>query len=320
MLERLRDRAKIAFAQFQGGLGSQPTVDETEFPDDVAIISGRASVINRSGSSQSPNSTSRLSESPQSMPMGISGAMGTSASANTSPVVSDARAHNIHGNVNMTMGDDAMQDMGLEYYNPNHTQIQSHQHSQYVNGTNGVNGVGGANGAGSMNGLGMSGMVGMNGMNGSMNHGNGGTLPPPPPHLGMDQYRDPHSQQYIMVRILHIATASHPDVNGWLAIGSTSRIPPPTTGLWTPSSSRLADAWARGSRRDLDELHAPVDDPRRAASTSWVHTSDVTLRLIDVTQVLSSFALGPSLQLSVALSLGLLIFATVIELSAFLPM
>ncbi|KAF9644982.1 hypothetical protein BDM02DRAFT_3102051, partial [Thelephora ganbajun] len=54
MLERLRDRAKIAFAQFQSGLGPQPTVDESEFPDDVAIISGRASVINRSGSSQSP--------------------------------------------------------------------------------------------------------------------------------------------------------------------------------------------------------------------------------------------------------------------------
>lgn len=200
MLERLRDRAKIAFAQFQSGLGSQPTVDEAEFPDDVAIISGRASVINRSGSSQSPNSTSRLSESPQSMPMGISGAMGTSASANTSPVVSDARAHTIHGNVNMSMGDDAMQDLGLEYYNPNHTQLHQHQHSQYVNG---VNGAGGANGVGSMNGLGMSGMVGMNGMNGGMSHGNGGTLPPPPPHLGMDQmYKDSHSQQqYMMVSI-----------------------------------------------------------------------------------------------------------------------
>jgi len=49
MLERLRDRAKIAFAQFQNGLGPQPTVDESEFPDDVAIISGRASIINRSG-------------------------------------------------------------------------------------------------------------------------------------------------------------------------------------------------------------------------------------------------------------------------------
>lgn len=205
MLERLRDRAKIAFAQFQSGLGPQPTVDETEFPDDVAIISGRASVINRSGSSQSPNSTSRLSESPQSMPMGISGTMGTSASANTSPVVSDARAHNIHGNVNMTMGDDAMHDLGLEYYNPSHTQLLPHQHSQYVNGMNGVNGVGGVNGAGGMNGLGMSGMVGMNGMNGGISHGNGGTLPPPPPHLGMDQmYKDSHSQQqYMMVRILH---------------------------------------------------------------------------------------------------------------------
>jgi hypothetical protein len=118
MLERLRDRAKIAFAQFQNGLGPQPAVDESEFPDDVAIISGRASVINRSGSSQSPGSTSRLSESPQSMPMGISGVAGTT-SPNTSPVVSDARAYNLRGDVNMSMGD-VMQDLGLEYYNPNH--------------------------------------------------------------------------------------------------------------------------------------------------------------------------------------------------------
>jgi len=194
MLERLRDRAKIAFAQFQNGLGPQPTVDESEFPDDVAIISGRASIINRSGSSQSPNS--RLSESPQSMPMGIAGVVGTSASANTSPVVSDARAHNAHGDVNMSMGD-VMQDLALEYYSPTHTQPHPHQHSQYVNGMNGMNGVGG------INGLSMSGMAGMNGMNGGMSHGNGGTLPPPPPHLGMDQmYKDPHSQpQYTMVRV-----------------------------------------------------------------------------------------------------------------------
>ena len=198
MLERLRDRAKIAFAQFQTGLGPQPTVDESEFPDDVAIISGRASVINRSGSSQSPNSTSRLSESPQSMPMGISGVAGTT-SPNTSPVVSDARIYNVHGNVNVSMGD-VMQDLGLEYYNSNHTPSHSHQHSQYMNGMNGVNGVGGANGVGGMNGLGV---VGMNGMNGGMSHGSGGMLPPPPPHLGMDQvYKDPHSQQqYMVVRI-----------------------------------------------------------------------------------------------------------------------
>ena len=198
MLERLRDRAKIAFAQFQNGLGPQPAVDESEFPDDVAIISGRASVINRSGSSQSPGSTSRLSESPQSMPMGISTLTGTT-SPNTSPVVSDARAYNVHGNVNMSMGD-VMQDLGLEYYNPNHN---PHQHPQYMNG------VGGANGVGGMNGLGMSGMVGMNGMNGGMNggmsHGSGGMLPPHTPHLSMDQvYKDPHSQQqYMMVRISH---------------------------------------------------------------------------------------------------------------------
>jgi hypothetical protein len=195
MLERLRDRAKIAFAQFQSGLGPQPTVDESEFPDDVAIISGRASVINRSGSSQSPTSNSRLSESPQSIPMGISGVAGTSASANTSPVVSDARAYNVHGNVNMNIGD-VMQDLGLEYYNPGPS--HPHQHSQYMNG---VNGVGGMNGVGSMNGLGVSGMAGMNGMNGGMSHGNGGMFPPPQPHSGMDQmYKDHSQQQHMVVR------------------------------------------------------------------------------------------------------------------------
>ena len=188
MLERLRDRAKIAFAQFQSGLGPQPTVDESEFPDDVAIISGRASVINRSGSSQSPNSTSRLSESPQSIPMGISAVAGTT-SPNTSPVVSDARAYNLHGNVNMSIGD-VMQDLGLEYYNPNYNPSHPHQHPQYMNG------VGGANSAGSMSGIVENGMAGVNGMS----HGSGGMLPP---HLSMDQmYEDSHSQQqYTMVRI-----------------------------------------------------------------------------------------------------------------------
>jgi len=199
MLERLRDRAKIAFAQFQSGLGPQPTVDESEFPDDVAVISGRASIINRSGSSQSPNSTTRLSESPQSMPMGISGVTGT-ISPTTSPVISDARAYNLHGNVNMSMGD-AMQDLGLDYYNPNHNPSHPHQHSQYMDGANGMNGAGGVGG---MNGLNVNGMAGMNGMNGSMGHVNGGMLPPPP-HSGMDQmYRDPHSQQqYMAVRTPH---------------------------------------------------------------------------------------------------------------------
>ena len=192
MLERLRDRAKIAFAQFQSGHGSQQTMDESEFPDDVAIISGRASVINRSGSSQSPNSNSRLSESPQSMPMGISG---VTTSPTTSPVVSDARTYTVHGNVNVSMAD-VMQDLGLEYYNPNHHPSHQHQHPQYVNDTNDMNGV--VNG---MNGVGVNGMVGMNGMNGM--NGSGGMLPPPPPHLGMDQmYNDSHSQQqYMMVRI-----------------------------------------------------------------------------------------------------------------------
>ena len=224
MLERLRDRAKIAFAQFQGGLGPQPTVDESEFPDDVAIISGRASVINRSGSSQSPNSTSRLSESPQSIPMGISGAMGTT-SPNTSPVVSDARAYNMHGNVNMSMGD-VMQDLGLEYYNPPQGPSHPAPHSQYMNGAGGVNGVGG------MNGLGTSGMAGMNGMNGSMSHGSGGMLPPP--HLSMD-----HSQQQYMVRAPR-SGCQDCDVYGLSVAGSTSRISP---GLWATPSSRLADVW-----------------------------------------------------------------------------
>ena len=203
MLERLRDRAKIAFAQFQSGLGPQPTVDESEFPDDVAIISGRASVINRSGSSQSPNSTSRLSESPQSMPMGISG---VTTSPTTSPVVSDARVYNAHGNVNMGLGE-VMQDLGLEYYNPTHSSSHPHQHSQYMNGANNVNGVNGMSGVvGGMNGVGVNGMtsMNMNGMDGVINHGSGGMLQPPPPHLGMDHmYNDPHSQQqlYTMVRI-----------------------------------------------------------------------------------------------------------------------
>jgi hypothetical protein len=193
MLERLRDRAKIAFAQFQGGLGPQPSVDESEFPDDVAVISGRASVINRSGSSQSPNSTSRLSESPQSMPMGITG-----TSPNTSPIVSDARIYNAQGSVPMSLGD-VVQDPGLEYYHPNHTASHPHQHPQFMNGMNDVNGVGGVNSAGGINGVGVNGMAGMNGMNG-MNGGSGGMLPPPS-NPGMDQmYNDPHSQ-YMMVRI-----------------------------------------------------------------------------------------------------------------------
>ena len=116
----------------------------------------------------------------------------------------------------MSMGD-VIQDLGLEYYNPTHTQSHPHQHSQYVNGMNGMNGVGG------MNGLGMSGMAGMNGMNGGMTHGNGGTLPPPPPHLGMDQvYKDPHSQQqYMMVRIPHSdGRTVRSDVDGLSFVGS----------------------------------------------------------------------------------------------------
>ena len=194
MLERLRDRAKIAFAQCQSGHGPQTAVDESEFPDDVAVISGRASVINRAGSSQSPNSTSRLSESPQSMPMGIS-----TTSPNTSPVVSDARVYNSHGNVNMS---DVMQDFGLDYYNPTHNSSHPHQHPQYMNGANNVNGVGGVNGT---NGVGVNGIGGMNmnGMDGVMSHGSGGMLQSPPPHLSLDQmYNDPHSQQlYTMVRV-----------------------------------------------------------------------------------------------------------------------
>lgn len=190
MLERLRDRAKIAFEQFQSGHGPQPPVDESEFPDDVAIISGRASVINRAGSSQSPNSA-RLSESPQSTPAGISG---VTTSPITSPVASDARVYNVHGNVNMSMGG-VTPDFGLDYYNPNHNPSHPQQHPQYINGTNDVNGVGGM---GNLGGTGVNGISGMNmnGINGGMSHGSGGMLPPPPPHLGMDQvYGDPNLQQ-----------------------------------------------------------------------------------------------------------------------------
>lgn len=192
MLERLRDRAKIAFAQSQSGLGPQPSVDESEFPDDVAIISGRASVINRSGSSQSPNSNSRPSESPQTMSVGISG---LAASPHMSPMVSDARAYNVHGNV-MSMGD-MMQDFGLEYYSPNHTPALPHQHPQYMNGVNDMNGMNtggvGMNGVGGMN---------MNNTNGSMNQGSGGMLPHS--HLTMDHtYGDPHSQQLYTMDIPH---------------------------------------------------------------------------------------------------------------------
>lgn len=183
MLERLRDRAKITYTQFKSGLGPQPSVDE-EVPDDVAIISGRASVINRSGSSQSPNSTSRLSESPQTMPMGISG---LTTSPTTSPIVSNARASNSHGNVNMSMGE-MVQDISLDYYNPNHTSSShSHQYSHYMNGVSDVNGLHSPGGMNGMGGMGMNGMT----------HGNGAMLPPPPSHSGMDQmlYDEPHSQQ-----------------------------------------------------------------------------------------------------------------------------
>ena len=268
MLERLRDRAKIAFAQCQSGLGPQQSVDESEFPDDVAIISGRASVINRSGSSQSPNSTSRLSESPQSMPMGIT------TSPTTSPVVSDARIYNLHGSVDMSMGD-VMQDLGLDYYNPNHNPSHPHQHSQYMSGMNGTGGVNG------MSGTGVNGMVsmnGMNGMNGAVNHGSGGMLPPPAPHLGLDQmYGDPHSQQqYIMVRI-SCSSCWEPDVNPLFVTGPASHISP--TGLRTHSGRGLAVAWAWWSRRDLDELHAPADDSGWAPPTKRVPAPDGTSRL-----------------------------------------
>jgi len=86
---------------------------------------------------------------------------------------------------------DVMQDLGLEYYNPNHSPAHPHQYSQYMNGMNGVNGSGGVNGVGGMNGLEVNGMVGMNGMNGGMGHGNGGMLPPQT-HMNVD-----HSQQYM---------------------------------------------------------------------------------------------------------------------------
>lgn len=257
MLERLRDRAKIAFAQCQSGHGQQQTVDESEFPDDVAIISGRASVINRSGSSQSPNSTSRLSESPQSMPMGISG---VKTSPNTSPVVSSARAYGLHGDVNMSIGD-VMQDLGLEYYNPNHNPSYPHQHPQYMND---INGVGGMNG---MSGVGVNG-IGMNGMNGGVSHGSG----------GMDQmYNDPHSQQqYMMVRVSS-SNYREFDLNLLLVTGPASHISP--TGLFPLSGRGLAVAWTWGSRRDLDEFYESVDDDRWTPPPEWIPASDGTPRL-----------------------------------------
>ena len=72
MLERLQDRAKITFAQFQSCLGLQPMIDQSEFPDEVAILSGHSFIYNPA-SSQSSASTSatRPSESPQLMPMDI---------------------------------------------------------------------------------------------------------------------------------------------------------------------------------------------------------------------------------------------------------
>ena len=129
MLEILLDHAKIAFAQFQSGLGPQPTVDESEFPDDFAIIGGRG---NRSGSSQSPNSTSRWSESPQATPMDISGVMET-ASPDASPVASDAEAYNVYGDMDVSMGD-VMQDPDLEYYNPKHSSSYPRRRPPYYSG------------------------------------------------------------------------------------------------------------------------------------------------------------------------------------------
>ena len=203
MLERLRDRAKIAFAQFQSGLGLQPTVDKSEFPDDVAIISGRASVaagpsgaMSRSGSPQSRDPTLRRPESPQSMPVSIPG---VTTSPNTSPVVSDARVYNAHGNVSMDIGD-AMQDLGLECP----IWSEPHQYLRDMNRTNDVSGIDEV-GMGGIGGVGTNERWAMdtNGMEVFMSHGSGGMLPPPPPHLGMDHvYNDPHSRQlYTMVRI-----------------------------------------------------------------------------------------------------------------------
>ena len=132
MLEILLDHAKIAFAQFQSGLGPQPKVDESEFPDDLAITGGRASVINGSGSSQSPNSTSRWSESPQATPMDVSGVTETT-SPNASPVVSDAEAYNVYGDMDVSMGD-VMRDPDLEHYNPKHSPSYPRRRPPYYSG------------------------------------------------------------------------------------------------------------------------------------------------------------------------------------------
>ena len=66
------------------------------------------------------------------------------------------------------------------------------------------------------------------------------------------------------------------DVNRLSAIGHASHISP--TGLWKPPGRGLAVAWAWGPRRDLDELHASVDDTGWAPE--WCLTaSDGSYRL-----------------------------------------
>jgi len=122
MLERLQDHAKITFAQFQSGLGPQPKDAEPGLLDDVTILNGCASVIHRPGSPQSPDSTLRLSESPQLMPMDISGVEGV-----TPLTMSLMDTNTGVSNINKSM------DLGLEDYNPNPIPSHLHQHPQYAN-------------------------------------------------------------------------------------------------------------------------------------------------------------------------------------------
>ena len=137
MLERLRDRARIAFSRSQSGLVPLLSA-ESGFPDETAIIRGRVGVVTRS--------------------------------SKTSPVVSNVRAYDVHGDVNTGTGD-VVQGQSLGRCDPNNIPPHPPQHQQYIEGTNDPNG--------------------------SIGHGDVEMLPLSPPHLGIGQmYGDPHSQQF----------------------------------------------------------------------------------------------------------------------------
>ena len=103
--------------------------------------------------------------------------------------------------------------------------------------------------------------------------------------------------------VFHTATAVPSDVNGPSVIGPPSWISPPT-GLRTPSSPCLTDVWTWGSRRDLDELHAPADDAWRTISPRVSASTGAPL-LIDIAPAFRSLALGPASDSRGASFLGL---------------